>query len=52
MSAAGSGAEQAELAWNHTGLPPGAEQDAVVRGITGEIAGRGFVVAQLDRVVN
>ncbi len=40
------------LAWNREALAPGAEQDAVVRGITGEIADRGFVVANLDKLVN
>ncbi|MGH7081425.1 MAG: NADH-quinone oxidoreductase subunit B, partial [Acetobacteraceae bacterium] len=39
------------IAWNRDGLPPVAEQDSVVKGITGEIAGRGFLVARLDQVV-
>jgi NADH-quinone oxidoreductase subunit B len=41
-----------DLAWNRQALQPGPEQEAVIRGITGEISGRGFVVANLDRVVN
>ena len=52
MSAATEPAGGAVLAWNREALGPGAAQDAVVKGITGEIAGRGFVVATLDRVVN
>ena len=27
-----------DVAWNRPALPPGAEQDAVVKGITGEIS--------------
>ena len=42
-----------ELAWNRDELlEPGAEQDAVIKGITGEVADKGFVVANLDKVVN
>ena len=40
------------LAWNRDHLPPGPEQDAVIKGITGEIADKGFLVANLDKVVN
>ena len=40
------------LAWNREALPPGPEQDAVIKGITGEVADKGFVVANLDKVVN
>ncbi len=40
------------MAWNRDHLPPGPEQDAVIKGITGEIADKGFLVANLDRVVN
>jgi NADH-quinone oxidoreductase subunit B len=40
------------LAWNNDALPPGPAQDAVVKGITGEIEEKGFIVANLDRVVN
>ncbi len=40
------------LAWNREALGPGAEQDAVIKGITGEITDKGFVVANLDKVVN
>ena len=39
-------------AWNRDALPPGPEQDAVVKGITGEIADKGFIVANIDKVVN
>ena len=35
-----------------THLPPGPEQDAVIKGITGEIADKGFIVANIDKVVN
>jgi len=53
---AGSGAmtemQNTELAWNQGMLPPGAEQDQVIDNITGEIAGKGFVVANLDKMVN
>jgi NADH-quinone oxidoreductase subunit B len=40
------------IAWNRAELAPGPEQDAVVRGITGEVADRGFVVANVDKLVN
>jgi NADH-quinone oxidoreductase subunit B len=40
------------IAWNRDALEPGPEQEAVVKGITGEMADKGFVVAQLDRLVN
>lgn len=33
-------------------LNPGAEQDAVINRVTGELHDRGFVVANLDKVVN
>ena len=33
-------------------LPPGAAQDAVLKAVTDEISDRGFVVAQVDKVVN
>src|ERR1035438_832032 len=33
-------------------LHPGPAQDAVIKGITGEIENKGFVVANLDKVVN
>ena len=38
--------------WNREALAPGPEQDAVVKGITGEIADKGFIVANIDKVVN
>ena len=31
------------IAWNREALAPGPEQDAVVRGITGEITDKGYV---------
>ena len=40
------------IMWNREALPPGPEQDAVVRGITGVLAEKGFVVASLDKLVN
>ena len=40
------------LRGNDKMLPPGAAQDAVIKGITGEIADKGFVVANLDKLVN
>ena len=40
------------IAWNREALQPGAAQDAVIKGITGEVADKGFVVANLDKVVN
>jgi hypothetical protein len=52
MSAASGDGHAAEIAFNRQALDPGAEQDAVIRGITGEIAGKGFVVARVDRLVN
>jgi len=33
-------------------VPPGADQDAILRGITGELQDKGFVVAQVDKLVN
>ena len=40
------------MAWNREALPPGPAQDAVIKGITGEMEEKGFVVANLDKVVN
>ena len=40
------------IAWNRDALPPGPEQDAVIKGITGELADKGFLVANIDKVVN
>ena len=34
----------------NTPLPPGAEQDAVLRRVAGELEDKGFVVAQLDKL--
>jgi NADH-quinone oxidoreductase subunit B len=42
----------ATVLWNRDALPPGEDQDAVIRSITGEIAGKGFVVGNLDKLVN
>jgi NADH-quinone oxidoreductase subunit B len=42
----------APVLWNREQLPPGEDQDAVIRSITGEIAGKGFVVGNLDKLVN
>lgn len=44
--------QQDAVLWNREALPPGPEQDAVVRGITGVLAEKGFVVANLDKLVN
>ena len=33
-------------------VPPGAEHEALLTGVTGELADKGFVVAQLDSLVN
>ena len=33
-------------------LPPGAEQDALLRQVTEELTDKGFVIAQLDKLVN
>jgi len=41
-----------ELSWNKQALPPGSAQDAVVKAVSDEITEKGFVVANLDKVVN
>jgi len=41
-----------ELSWNKQALPPGPTQDAVVKAVSDEITEKGFVVANLDKVVN
>jgi NADH-quinone oxidoreductase subunit B len=41
-----------ELTWNRDALPPGPQQDAVIRAVTGEVEEKGFVVANIDKVVN
>ena len=41
-----------ELSWNNQALPPGAAQNAVVKAVGDEITEKGFVVANLDKVVN
>ena len=40
------------IAWHRAALPPGPEQDVVVKGITDEIADKGFIVANVDKLVN
>ena len=40
------------IAWNRDALPPGPGQEAVISAITGEIADKGFVVANLDKLIN
>jgi NADH-quinone oxidoreductase subunit B len=35
-----------------TTLPPGSEQDALLKTVTGELTDKGFVVAKLDNLVN
>ena len=47
-----SSSTETDIAWNRAHLPPGAEQDAVIGGITGAVDDKGFVVANLDRLVN
>jgi NADH-quinone oxidoreductase subunit B len=34
------------------GVAPGAAQDAILRGVTDELQDKGFVVAQMDKLVN
>ena len=41
-----------EIYWNRTTLRPGREQNRVIDDVTGEIADRGFVVANIDKLVN
>ena len=41
-----------QIYWNQETLPPGSEQDAVIKGITGAISNKGFVVAKLDQLIN
>ena len=31
---------------------PGADQDAILRGVTDELQDKGYVVAQMDKLVN
>ena len=42
--------EMGPISWNREALAPGPAQEAVIKGITGEI--KGFVVANLDKLVN
>ena len=37
---------------NHAPLPPGPEQDALLRQATSEIAEKGFLIAQFDKLVS
>lgn len=46
-NSSGQGRPSDSIAWNRDMLPPGPEQDAVIRGVTGEITEKGFVVAIL-----
>ena len=39
------------IAWNREAISPGPQQEALLRDVTGQIAEKGFVVAQLDRLV-
>ena len=42
-----------DIAWNQpSALPPGAAQDAVIGAVTDEMDDKGFVVANIDKVVN
>ena len=41
-----------DIAWNSQALAPGAAQDAVIGQVTDEITEKGFVVANIDKVVN
>lgn len=41
-----------QIYWNQDIIPPGSEQDAVIKGITGAISNKGFVVAKLDQLIN
>lgn len=38
--------------WNRESLSHGSEQDAVVRGITGVLVEKGFIISNLDKLVN
>jgi NADH-quinone oxidoreductase subunit B len=40
------------VAWNRDALPQGAAQDAVIGQVTTDLAEKGFVVANIDKVVN
>ncbi|MCC7283832.1 MAG: NADH-quinone oxidoreductase subunit B [Acetobacteraceae bacterium] len=44
--------EQTPIAWNREHLPKGPAQDAVIAQLGTDIVEKGFVVAQLDKVVN
>ncbi len=46
------GDDRTAVAWNREALSAGPEQDAVIKGITGEITEKGFVVANVDKLVN
>jgi NADH-quinone oxidoreductase subunit B len=46
------GDDRTAVAWNRKALSAGPEQDAVIKGITGEITEKGFVVANVDKLVN
>ncbi|WP_114374806.1 NuoB/complex I 20 kDa subunit family protein [Elioraea thermophila] len=40
------------IAWNREALPPGPAQDAVLKQATQSLVEKGFLVAQLDKLVN
>jgi NADH-quinone oxidoreductase subunit B len=44
--------EQTPIAWNRETLRKGAAQDAVITQVTTDLVEKGFVVAQVDKVVN
>ncbi len=53
LSAGAAGASPANSGRGNTPLvPPGAEQEALLTRVTGELVDKGFVVAQLDNLVN
>lgn len=46
------GVETNPMADNMTPLPPGTAQDEILRQVTGELTDQGFVIANLDKLVN
>ncbi len=53
LSAGAAGASPANPGRGDTPLvPPGAEQETLLTRVTGELADKGFVVAQVDKLVN
>ena len=47
-----SSSNSTPIAWNSQALPPGAAQIAVIGQVNDEITEKGFVVANIDKVVN